>query len=98
MSFGRCDISLVKRDRRAGESGIYVSALAVQAFPRAERGENLVGIVVRFKMGRDVRLLPGVRRANRVGGGLGSLERVRHSKRDILAVIANDIILEWRTP
>src|SRR5207237_10738829 len=28
----------------------------------------------------------------------GSLERVGHSERDVLAVVANDIILKWRAP
>ena len=59
---------------------------------------NHVGIVVRFEVGLDVRLLLGVRHANRIGGGLGSLERVRHGERDVLAVVANDIVLERRAP
>src|SRR5262249_13743923 len=34
----------------------------------------------------------------RIGGGLGSLEGVRHSESNVLAVIADDIVLEWWTP
>ena len=49
-------------------------------------------------MSLDVRLLLAVRHANRIGSGLGGLERVRHSQRNILAVVANDIIFKWRTP
>ena len=63
-----------------------------------ERGDNHVGLVVRFEVSLDVRLLLGVRDANRIGGGLGSLERVRHSERNVLAVVANNIILERRAP
>ena len=56
------------------------------------------GSFVRFEVGLDVRLLLVVRHANRIGGSLGSLERVRHSERDVLAVVANDIVLERRAP
>src|SRR5207249_12122203 len=62
----------------------------------AERGDNLVVLVVRLEISLDVRLLLVVRDANRIGSGCGGLERVRHSERDVLTVIANDIVLERR--
>src|SRR5437667_235314 len=34
---------------------------------------------------------------DRIGGGLGGLECVRHGERNILAVVANNVILERRT-
>src|SRR5207302_9850724 len=46
----------------------------------------------------DGRYVPGVGDANRIGGGPGGLEGVRHGERDVLAVIANDVVLEWRAP
>jgi hypothetical protein len=64
----------------------------------AERGDNRLGVIIRFEFGVNVRLILGVRDANRIGSGLGGLERVRHSQRDILAVVANDIILKRRAP
>ena len=65
---------------------------------RAERGVNDFGIVVGFEVGLDVRLLLVIGDANRVGGGFGGLESVRHGERDVLAVVANDIVLERRAP
>jgi len=59
-------------------------------------GGNHLGLVVRFEVGIDVRCLLGVRYANRIGSGFGRLERVRHRERDVLAVVANDIVLERR--
>src|SRR5262249_47900154 len=36
--------------------------------------------------------------AHRIGSGPGSFERVSDSQRDVLAVIAHDVILEWWPP
>ena len=55
-----------------------------------------VRLVIRFEIGINVMLVSGVGDANRIGSGFGRLERVRHGKRDVLAVVANDIILERR--
>ena len=46
----------------------------------------------------DVRFLFRVGDANRVRRGFGALESVRHRERDVLAVVANDIVLERRPP
>src|SRR6185295_15861206 len=55
-------------------------------------------LVFRLEIGVDVGLLSGILYANGVGGGFGGLERVSHSESDVLAVVANDIILEWWAP
>jgi hypothetical protein len=68
----------------------------LQAVVHAERARNHVGLVVRFQLDSDVRLLLGVRYADGGGGGCGGFERVRHRKRDVLAVIANDVVFERR--
>src|SRR5262245_1510902 len=88
IDFGRC----------TGERSIRIAPLALQSLMLAERGRNNFGIVVGFELGLDVRFLFVVRHANRIGSRFGSLERVRHDQRDVLAVIANDSILEWRAP
>src|SRR5258707_13770921 len=98
VRLGRRDVGLVELDRRACESTLGVSALAVQALARPKSRNHLVRIVIRFEVGLDVRLLLRVRRANRIGGSLGGLESVCHSERDVLAVIANHIVLERRAP
>jgi hypothetical protein len=94
MRFGRRHVSLIEFHRGAREGGVDIPALAVQAVPRAERGVNLIGIVVGFQMCFDVGLFRGIGRANRIGGGFGSFESVGHGERDILAVVPNDIVFE----
>ena len=98
VRLGRRDIGLVELDRCACESGVGVAALALQAGSRAKRGDNHFGIIVRFKLGLDVRLFLGVGHTNGIGRGFGGFERVRHSERDVLAVVANDIVLEGWAP
>jgi len=96
VRLGRRDIGLVELHRRPGERGVGVAALALQALAHGERGGNHVGLVVGFEIGVDVRLLLRVCDTNRVGRGLGGLERVRHRERDVLAVVPNHIVLERR--
>src|SRR5205823_9446815 len=87
---------LVELDWRAGERALGITALALQPRAHGERGGNHFRLVVLFEFGFDVRLLFGVRDANRIGSGFGGLEGVRHSERDVLAVVANDIVFERR--
>ena len=98
VSLGWRDIYLVEFDVGASERVLGIPAMALQSWARAVGRENYVRVVVCFKVSLDVRLLLGVRRSNRIGSALGDFERVRHSKRDVLAVIPNHIVLEWRTP
>ena len=94
----RCDIGTVELDWRGGERTLCVAAAALQALSGAVRCEDNVRLVIRFKMGLYVRCLFGVGRADRIGGGLGSLKGLGHGQRDILAVVADDIVLEGRAP
>src|SRR5262245_62146855 len=98
VRLGRRDVGLIELDRRARESSIGIAALALQALVRTKGGENHLGIVVRLELGLYVRLLLLVRDADRIGGRFGSLESVRHSERDILAVVANDVVFERWAP
>ena len=96
MRLCRRDISLVDLNRGAGESGIGVAALTFQPLLRAERAGDHVGIVVRFEIEFDIRLVLGVGDADHISRGFCILERVRHGERDVLAVVANDIVIERR--
>src|SRR5258706_8908958 len=98
VRLGRRDISLIELDGRGCESAIGVAALVVQAAAHAEGGGYRVRILVRVEARFDVRLLLRVRRVDRIGSGLGGLERFSHSQRNVLAVITNDVVLEWRAP
>ncbi len=102
FSFGKpniwaSNIDLIEFDRRACERAPGIPALALQSLARAVGRENHVTVVVGIEVSLDVRLLLGVRRANRIGTALGGLERVRNNKRDVLTVIPNHIILKRRT-
>ncbi len=96
VRLGRRDIGLVELDRRRAKAASASPRWLCKRLARAERGDNHFGLVVRFKVSVDVRLFLGVGHTNRVGGGFGGLERVRHRERDVLAVVANDIVLEGR--
>ena len=98
MRLCRRDISLVDLDRGAGESGIGVAALTFQPLLRAERAGNYVGILVRFEVVFDVRLIFGVGDTDRISRGFGHLEGVRHGEGNVLAVVTNDIVIERRAP
>ena len=97
VRLGRRDIGLVELDWCACESTLGIPAFALHAFYRGECGVNLFRLIIRFEIGFDVRFLLDVRCADRIGGGFSGLESVRHSERYILAVVANDIILERRS-
>ena len=96
VRLGRRDVGLVELDRRAGESLVGVAALALQRLRGPNVVDHFVGLVVRLEVGVDVRLLLRVGRADGIGGGFGALERVRDGERDVLAVVANDVVFERR--
>ena len=73
-----------------------ISAFALFAVGRAKCGRNCLRLVVRFEVGLDVRLFLFVGGANGIGSGLGAFKCIGDSERDILAVVANDIVFEWR--
>src|SRR2546427_3336627 len=89
-------IGLVELDGGARESALGMSALALYALDRAVLGHHHRRLVVGLELGVDVRLSLFVADGNRVGRGLGVLERVGNSQRDVLAVVANDVVLERR--
>ncbi len=96
MRLGRRDIGLLELDGGARESAFGISALALYPLDRTELGHHYRRLVVGLEPGVDVRLLLFVADPNRVGRGLGVLERVGNSQGDVLAVVANDIVLERR--
>ena len=98
MRLGRRDVGVVELNRRACESGIGVATLAFQPGLRAVRGFNHCRVIVGFEIVFDVRLVLVVRDPDRIGGGFGGLKSVRHGERDVLAVVANDIVLERWAP
>src|SRR5437867_4311804 len=98
MRFGRRDIGLIELDGRARKCALGVAALALHALSRRERRLDDLGLVIGLEVGIDIVFVPGVRHADRISGGLGALERVRDGERDKLAVVSNDVVLEWRSP
>ena len=98
VRLGRRDISLVELDRRARESASASPRSLCRRFVRAEVCQLSSGSSSALRSVIDVRFLLRVGDANRVRGSFGALESVRHRERDVLAVVANDIVLERRTP
>src|SRR5258705_1137115 len=98
MRLGWRDICLIELNPRACESSVGVTPLAVEAIARAERGSNHIGIVVRLKVEFNVRRLFRIGRANSIGSSLGGLERIRDSQRDVLTIVADNIVLERWAP
>ena len=84
MCDGR-DVGLIELDRRVGQRPVGVAALAVHR-----------RLVVGFEVGIDVRLFRGIRDAHRIRCRLGGFERVGDDERDVLAVIADDIVGQRR--
>ena len=98
MRLGRCHVGLVELNRCACKSGVGVAALAFQPVLGAIGSFNHFRVIVGFEIVFDVRLVLGVRYMDRVRGGLGGLESVRHSKRNVLPIITNDVVFERRAP
>src|SRR2546422_11267911 len=97
MRLGGRDIGLVELDWRARKSALGIASLALQTRSRSHCGGDDVRLLVGLQIGIDVRLLFGVGYANSVGGALGCFEGVRHSQRDVLTVVADDVIFKWRS-
>src|SRR5438094_144814 len=91
------DIDLIELDWRARKSALGIASLALQARSRSQCSQDDVRLLVGSQIGIHVRLVFGVGDANIVGGGFGRFEGVRHSQRDVLTVIADDVIFKWGT-
>ena len=96
-AFRRGDVCLVELDGAL--------AKAVSTFPRwlsrrfaDKRGENFVGSLSAYIWVATLGFSRAYVARTASAGRLSSLERVRYSKCDVLAVVANDIILERWTP
>src|SRR6476469_8865844 len=98
MRLGRRDVSLVELDRRAGKGSGRTAAFALQALRRPVAGHDRVRIVVGGELVFDVWLLFRVTTDKRVLRSFGAHESGRHRERDVLAVVANTIVLERRPP
>src|SRR3954463_1625517 len=96
MRLGRRDVSLIELDLCVGKGPGRIAALALQALLRPVGGYDFLGISIGGELEFNVRFLFRVANDNRVSRSFGALERVSHRERDVLAVVANNIILEWR--
>src|SRR5438128_1969321 len=96
MRFGWRHVSLIDFDRCFGESGFGIAALALQSLFRSVSRSDLVWVIIGFKIGFDVRRLLVVGNAHDIRSSFGRLESVRHGKGNVLTVITNHIVLEWR--
>ena len=70
----------------------------MQALLRPVAGHDLVGIIIGGELVFDVRFLFRVGNCDRVRRSFGALESVRHRERDVLAVVANDIVFKGWPP
>src|SRR5689334_19716182 len=96
MSLGRRDVRIVELHGSARKRSVRISSLTVEPVPRAEARDYEIGVIVRRQLQFDVWLLAGVSCANRIGGGLRGFKRLGYRQSDVLAVIANDVVVEWR--
>src|SRR6187200_3190518 len=94
MRFSRGDVGLIELDRCAGERSRSVTSFALQATLRTVTGHDRGRILVGFEMLFNVRFFFRVFNSDRIRCGFGALERVRHRKRDVLAIVTNDIVFE----
>src|ERR1044071_7951040 len=90
------DIGLIELDGRGCESALGVATLALQARSRTDGGGDGVGFVVGVEIGINVRFLFGVSNAHSVRRSLGGLKCIGDGQCDVLAVIANNVVLKWR--
>src|SRR4051794_39392011 len=97
MRFGRRDVSLVELDGRTRKCTFGFAAFALHPFHRAVRREHHGRIIAGFQTSLYIRLFFRVGGAHRIGGGLGGFECVGDSESDVLAVIADHVILKWGT-
>src|SRR6266446_7072381 len=98
MRLGWRDIRLVELDWCAGKSAFRIAALAFHPLGRLKRSINYIRLIIRFEIGFDVWLFLNVSGANGVSRSFSALKRVRDSERDVLAVVPNDVVFEWRSP
>ena len=99
VCLGRSNVGLVELNRRRCEGAIGIAPFTLQSLSRTKRGDYHFGVILGLKLGYDV-WLPLFSRvdANSISCRLGVLVRIRHCKRNVLSVIADDIVLERRSP
>src|SRR2546430_176001 len=85
-------------DRCAGKGRRRIAALTLHALLRPVTRFDDLQIIVGCELEVDVRLLFRIGDDDSIRRGFGALESVRDGERDVLAVVANDIVLEGRTP
>src|SRR5215470_19215003 len=90
------DVCVIELNRSLAEGSIGIATLAVEPLAWSKRGHDFVRIVVCYQACFDIRLFGRVSCTNCIGSGFGSLKRFGHSECDVLAVVTNHIIFEWR--
>src|SRR5947208_6513028 len=98
VRLGWRDIGLIELHRCTGKGRRSIAALALHALLRPVTGSDDRRIIVGCELEFDVGLVFRVANDNRVRGGFGALESVSDGERDVLTIVANDIVLEGRTP
>ena len=98
VRLGRRDVGLVELHRGAGERRGRIAALALDALLGPVARLDCVRIMVGCEFEFHVRLFFRIGDDDGVSGRFGALESVRDRERDVLAIIANDIVLEGGTP
>src|SRR5689334_18680590 len=98
MCFDRRGVGLIKLDGGICKSFIRIAALTLQAFLRTERSVEYVRIIVGLQIRRYICGLAGVSDAHQIRSCLGGLEGISHGERNVLAIVTNDIVGEWRPP
>src|SRR5258705_6373116 len=96
VRLGGRDIGLVELSLSACEGRIRIATLALQPGGGSEGGRDHVGFVVGLELGFYICFFRGVSYANRIGGGFGGLESVCDSQRNVLAVVADNVVFERR--
>src|SRR4030095_16255497 len=59
-------------------------------------GEDDIRIIAGFEAGLNIRFFFGVRRADCIGCSFGSFESVSHGESNVLTVVSDFVVFEWR--
>src|SRR5262245_37306430 len=65
--------------------------------PFPERCHDQIWILVDLKFHCDIRCFCFVDGSNSIGRGFGVFECIRNGECDVLTVVTNDVVFEWRT-
>src|SRR2546423_1832814 len=98
VRLGWRNIGLIELHRCTGKGRRSIAALTLQALLRPVTRFDDLRIIVGCELGVDVRLLFRIGDDDGIRRGFGALESVRDGERDVLAVVANDIILKGWSP